>query len=229
MATVGEYLQTWKLKLSTTKTVSADFEAACWLGWSAGATTLRTSTLTLVNSTAGYCAPVWYRSAHTCHTDPVINNALQTLTGCLRPIPLTNLPIIAGIQLAELRSKGATLSPACHAMESGHLLHSALPCPPGENARHFKSRHPTVPAAHQLVSSSDSNNRSATLWADHQWNAEWLDNITRPRAFIPGIGTHPPGMTLPRTAWVRLNRLRTGIGRFRSCLHKWGYNPFHGA
>jgi len=32
--------------------------------------------------------------------------------------------------------------------------------------------------------------------------------------------THP-GMTLPRTAWVRLNRLRTSVGRFRSCLYKW--------
>jgi len=30
----------------------------------------------------------------------------------------------------------------------------------------------------------------------------------------------PPGMTLPRRAWVR--RLRTGVARFRSCLYKWG-------
>jgi len=28
-------------------------------------------------------------------------------------------------------------------------------------------------------------------------------------------------MTLPRRAWVRLNRLRTVVGRFRSCLYKW--------
>ena len=30
------------------------------------------------------------------------------------------------------------------------------------------------------------------------------------------------GMTLPRRAWVRLNYLRTGVGCFRSCLHRWG-------
>jgi len=32
-------------------------------------------------------------------------------------------------------------------------------------------------------------------------------------------------MTLPRTAWVRINRLRTGVGRFRSCLYKWVMAP----
>jgi len=26
-------------------------------------------------------------------------------------------------------------------------------------------------------------------------------------------------MTLPRTAWVRINRLYTNVGRFRSCLY----------
>jgi len=29
-------------------------------------------------------------------------------------------------------------------------------------------------------------------------------------------------MTFPRRAWVRINRLRTGDGRFRSCLYEWG-------
>ena len=67
---------------------------------------------------------------------------------------------------------------------------------------------------------------SAAQWTDYQWNAEWLDNTTRLRTFIPDTGTHPfPGMTLPRKAWVRLNRLRTGVGRFRSCLYKWGMAP----
>ena len=34
-----------------------------------------------------------------------------------------------------------------------------------------------------------------------------MDSPTRLRIFIPDIGTQPPGMTLPRKAWVRLNRL----------------------
>jgi len=29
-------------------------------------------------------------------------------------------------------------------------------------------------------------------------------------------------MTLQSRTWVRLNRLRTSFGRFRSCLYKWG-------
>jgi len=180
MATVSEYLQTWKLKLSTTKTVSAAFhlnnkEAKRELkvkynnetlpfcsepkylgvtsdrsqeaditsrtlrrlagsGWGAGATTLRIATLALVHSTADYCAPVWCRSAHTCLINPAINGALRIVTGCLRPTPANNLPILAGIQPAELRRNEVTLSLAHRALEPGDLLHSALTRPSSANA-----------------------------------------------------------------------------------------------
>ena len=139
-------------------------------GWGAGEPTLRTATLTLVHSTAEYCALVLSRSSHT----RLINDALRIVTRCLRPTPADNLPILAGIQPAELCPKGATPSLARRAMEPGHLLHSALTCPPSANARRLKSRHPSfVPATQQLISLSDNNNIRAAHWADHQYNVEW--------------------------------------------------------
>jgi len=83
--------------------------------------------------------------------DPTINDALRIVTGCLRPTPADNLPILSGIQPAELRRNGTTLSLARRAMEPGHLLHSALTCTLSANARRLKSRHPFVPAAQQLI------------------------------------------------------------------------------
>ena len=56
---------------------------------------------------------------------------------------------------------------------------------------------------------------------------EWeqLENTTRLRTLIRDVGTHPSRMSLPKAAWVRLNHLRTSVGRSRSCLQKWGVAP----
>jgi len=131
---------------------------------------LRTATLALVRSTAEYCAPVWCPSAYIRLIDPAINDALRFVTGCLRPTPADNLPILAGIQPAELRRSGTTLSLGRPTMEPGHLLHSALTRPSSAVARRLKWRRPFVPAAQQLISFSDNNNLRAAQWADHQWN-----------------------------------------------------------
>ena len=166
MSIFSAYLQTWRLKLSHTKTVTASFhlnnrevkrelkvytvvnfyrsvQPPIYLGvkldrsltfrhhlggiaqklssrvtllrqlvgsgWGAGAKILRIATLSLVYSTAEYCAPVWCRSAHTRLIDSVLNDALRIVTGCLRPTPTDHLPVLSGIQPAELRRMGATL------------------------------------------------------------------------------------------------------------------------
>ena len=51
---------------------------------------------------------------------------------------------------------------------------------------------------------------------------EYCENASRLRAFVPETDARPVGMGLPRAAWVKLNRLWTGVGRFHSFLHKWG-------
>ena len=78
-------------------------------GWGAGTKTLRIATLSLVYSTAEYCALVWCRSAHTRLIDRVLNDALRIVTGCLHPTPTDHLPILSGIQPVELRRLGASL------------------------------------------------------------------------------------------------------------------------
>ena len=48
------------------------------------------------------------------------------------------------------------------------------------------------------------------------------NNTTRLRNIIPDANTKVIGMQLLRTAWVRLNCLQTGAGRFCSNTEKWG-------
>jgi len=101
-------------------------------GWGASARTLRTASLALGHSTTEYCAPAWCCSAHTRLVDPAINDAFRIVPGCMLPTPADNLPILAGIQPAELRRIGATLSLARRAMEPGTLAplnaHLSIEC-----------------------------------------------------------------------------------------------------
>ena len=209
MSTLSAYLQTWRLKLSHTKTVTAAFhlnnrEAKCelkvynngrllpfcptltylgvkldrsltfrhhlvalrkklstrvtllrqivGLGWGAGAKTLRIATLSLVYSAAEYCAPVWCRSAHTCLIDSVLNNVLRIVTGCLRPTPTDHLPVLSGIQPAELRQMGATLSLAYRgSLDPDHILHGLLSGSSDTRQVRLRSRRPFVPDARNLL------------------------------------------------------------------------------
>ena len=92
--TLRHHIEALRKKLSTRVTLLRRLAGS---GWGAGAKTLRTAVLSLVYSTAEYCAPVWCRSAHARLIDSVLNDALRIVTGCLRPTPTDYLPILAGI------------------------------------------------------------------------------------------------------------------------------------
>ena len=283
MSTLSAYLQSWRLKLSHTKTVTAAFHlnnreakrelkvynngrllpfcptptylgvkldrsltfchhlvALCkklssrvtllrrlmGSGWGDGAEALCIATLSLVYSTAEYCVPVWCRSAYTRLIDSVLNDALCIVTGCLHPTPTDHLPVLSGIQPAELRQLGATLSLAYRgSLDPDHILHGLLSGSSDTHQVRLRSRCPFVPAARNLLDNLARLGIRAFEWTNHQWKTEYCENASRLRAFVPGTSARPVGMGLPRAAWVKLNHLRTGVGRFHSSMHKWGLVP----
>ena len=195
-------------------------------GWGAGAKTLRTTALSLVYSTAEYCAPVWCRSAHIRLIDSVLNDALRIVTGCLRPTPTDYLPVLAGIQPAELRRLGATLSLAYRgSLDPDHILYELLAGSTHGYRERLKSRRPFVPAARKLLQDLTELDIRSAQWTDFKWNTEYSECLSDLRAFIPRTSTRPMGMGLPRSSWVRLNRFRAGVGCFQSFMHKWGLAP----
>jgi len=135
--------------------------------------------------------------------------------------PPSRTPILAGIQLAELRRNGATLSLARRAIEPGHLLHSALTRLSSADARRLKSRYPFVPAAQQLICSSDNKQHTCGALGGLPMECGVGRQTRKTPHFNPRHRYSTPGANFPRRAWVRLNRLSTGVGRFRSCLYKW--------
>ena len=121
--TFRHHLEALRKKLSTRVALLRRLEGS---GWDAGAKTLCISALSLVYSTAEYCVPVWCRSTHTRLIDSILN-VLRIVTGWLRPTPTEDLPVLAGIQPAELRRSGVTLSLANRAIHDiDHELHEQL-------------------------------------------------------------------------------------------------------
>ena len=149
--TFGHHLVALRKKLSSRVTLLRRLVGS---GWSAGAKTLRIAILSLVYSAAEYCAPVWCRSAHTRLIDSVLNDALCIVTGCLRPTPTDHLPILSGIQPAELRRMGATLSLAHReSPDPDHILYGLLSRFSYTRQVRLKSRRSFVPVARNLFDS----------------------------------------------------------------------------
>ena len=194
--------------------------------WGTGVKTLRIATLSLVYSTAEYCAPVWCRSAHTRLIDNVLNDVLRIVTGCLRPIPTDHRPVLSGIHPAELRRMGATLSLAYRgSLDPDHILYGLLSGSSDNRQVRLRSRRLFVPGARNLLDNLARFGIRASEWTSHKWKTEYCENASRLHVFVPRTGTAPVGMGLPRAAWVKLNRLRTGVGRFHSSMHKWDLAP----
>ena len=93
---------------------------------------------------------------------------------------------------------------------------------PYRGQRQLKSRHPFVPAALELLRDASELSTSAARLADHSWSIGWREGTSRLHSFFLNCGRPSTWNGASQTCRVRLNRLRTGVGLFRSLLHKWG-------
>ena len=218
--TYHHHLEALRKKLPTN--VSLLSRLAC-LGWGAGAKTLSTAALSLIYSTAEYCAPAWCRSAHTRLIDSVLNDALRIVIGCLRSTPTYNLTVLSDIQPAELRRQGATLSLTnSSSLDPGHILHCHLTEPQAVSKGILKSRHSFVPAARKLLHNLSELGIRAVKGRNLTWDTEYSKSMSALCVYIPRVSTRPIGMSLTKTVWVKLNRLNTSVWSFGSSMHKQG-------
>ena len=122
---------------------------------------------------------------------------------------------------AELRRMGATLSLAYRgSLDPDHILHGLLSGSSDNRQVRLRSRRPFVPGARTLLDNFARLGIRASEWTNHKWKTEYCENASSLRAFVPETGARPIGMDLPQATWVKLNRLRTGVGRFHSSMHK---------
>ena len=110
-------------------------------------------------------------------------------------------------------------------LDPDHILHGLLSGSSDTRQVRLRSRRLFVPVARNLLDNLARLGIRASEWTNHKWNAEYCENASRLRVFVPETGAMPVGMGLPRAAWVKLNHLRTGVGRFHSSMHKWGLVP----
>ena len=151
----------------------------------------------------------------------MLNDALRIVTGCLHPTPRE-----CRSQPAELRWLGTTLSLAYReSLDPNHILYGLLSGSSNTCQEGLRSRRLFVLGARNLLDSLVGLGIRASEWTNHKWNVEYCENASRLRAFVPRTCARPVGMGLPRAAWVKLNRLRTGVGEFHSSMHKWGLVP----
>ena len=181
--------------------------------WGACAHTLRLSSLALVYSTAEYCSAIWDQSTHVRKLDTKLNSAMRIVTGCVESTPTECLPVPSGILPPPLRRELAVKNLAKKIKrDPSHIMHEMLSY---DHHLRLTSRHPIY---HHLQNASEDRSKPIDKWR-HMW---WVSKYNLKHYIEIPVVDLPPGAHLPRPAWCRLNRLRTGYGRFRSCLEKWG-------
>ena len=121
----------------------------------------------------------------------------------------------------KVDTQGATLSLAHRrSLDPDHILHGLLSGSSDARQERLRSRRPFVPAARNLLNNHAGLGIRASEWTNYKCNAEYCENTSSLRVFVPKTSARPVVMSLPQTAWVKFNRLQIGVGRFHLSMYK---------
>ena len=95
-----QHIQNTKMKVASRNNLLTKLVTS---KWGANPSTIRTTALALSYSTVKYTAPVWARSAHAKNLDPELNQACQSVTGCLKPTNVEDFYLLSGIAPPAIR------------------------------------------------------------------------------------------------------------------------------
>ena len=178
--------------------------------WGCKASTLRPSCLALCYSAAEYACPVWARSTHAHKLNPALHDCCRIISGCLKPTNLDSVHLLAGIAPPHIRRTVACRMERTRQMtDARHQLFQPA-------ASRLKSRKSFM----RTVTPLDSSASSSRLGL-------WKDSLTDvPASVKMGLEVAeslPVGSGEDWLCWRALNRLRTGVGRAKTVMRRWGY------
>ena len=161
---------------------------------------------------------VWINSRHTHLVDVQLRHSMRIVTGTLLSTPVQWLPVLSNIPPPHIRRQKHLVH-----LWSRMLKNTTLPIHEDVSqlrSSRLKSRKPACKTALELINNQFNHNDT--------WRNEWSSSMPHGIMKITDPALKLNGFNLPRHAWCRLNRVRCGVGRTASALHKWGWidSPF---
>ena len=170
------------------------------------------SCLALCYSAAEYACPVWARSTHTRKLNPAVHDCCRIISGCLKPTNLDSVHLLAGIAPPHIRMTVACrMERTRQTTGARHQLFHHQPA-----ASRLKSRKSFMRTVTPLDSSASSSR--LRLWKD-----SLTDVPASVKMGLEVAESLPAGSREDWLCWRALYRLRTGVGRAKTSMRRWGY------